>query len=74
MIIVNERKCVECGENGFQKYEGKFRCEKHHSEVKQKANMEFKRKATLIKCALIIGTVIGIVIGSIVIYQFVSNL
>jgi len=74
MIIVNERKCVECGEKGFQKYEGKFRCEKHHSEVKRKANMKFERRATRLKCAVVIGAVIGVVIGSIVIYQFVANL
>lgn len=71
---MNERKCVECGENGFQEYEGKFRCEKHHSEVKRKANIEFERKETLKKYALVIVGVIGIIIGSVVIYQFVINL
>ena len=74
MIIVNERKCVECGEKGFQKYEGKFRCEKHHTEAKRKANMEFEKRSTLIKSALVIGVVIGIIVGSIVIYKFVANL
>ncbi len=74
MIIVNERKCVECGEKGFQKYEGEFRCEKHHSEAKRKANMEFEKRSTLIKSALVIGVVIGIIVGSIVIYKFVANL
>jgi len=71
---VNERKCDECNEKGFQEYEGKFRCEKHHSEAKRKANIEFERKETLKKYVLVIAGVIGIVVGSIVIYQFVVNL
>ena len=36
---MNERKCDECDEKGFQEYEGKFRCEKHHSEAKRKASI-----------------------------------
>ena len=71
---MNERRCDECGEKGFQEYEGKFRCEKHHSEAKRKANIEFERRETLKKYAIVIVGVIGIVIGSIVIYQFVANL
>ena len=71
---MNERKCVECGENGFQEYEGKFRCEKHHSEAKRIANIKFERSESRKKYALVIVGVIGIVIGSYVIYQFVSNL
>jgi len=41
---VTERKCDECDEKGFREYEGKFRCEKHHSEAKRKANIEFEKK------------------------------
>ncbi len=71
---MNERKCDECDEKGSREYEGKFRCEKHHSEAKRKANIEFERRETLKKYAVVIGSVIGIVLGSIVIYQFVANL
>jgi len=71
---VNERKCDECDEKGSREYEGKFRCEKHHSEAKHKANIEFEKREALKKYAVIIVGVIGIVIGSIVIYQFVANL
>ncbi len=71
---MSERKCDVCGEKGFQEYEGKFRCEKHHSEVKRKASIEFEKKETLKKYAMVIGGIIVIVIGAIVIYQFVSNL
>ena len=71
---MDERKCYECGENGFQEYEGKFRCEKHHTEVKRKAYIKFDKRAKLMKFAIIIVAVIGVIIGSIVIYQFVSNL
>ena len=70
---MNERKCDDCGEKGFQEYEGKFRCEKHHSEVKRKANIEFEKKETLKKYAMVIGGIIVIAIGAIAIYQFVSN-
>ena len=71
---MNERKCDECDEKGFREYEGKFRCEKHHSEAKRKANIEFEKREALKKYALVIVGVIGIIVGSIVIYQFVSNL
>ena len=71
---MDERKCVECGEKGFQEYEGKFRCEKHHTEVKRKAYIKFDKRAKLMKFGIIIVAVIGVIIGSIVIYQFVSNL
>jgi len=71
---VNERKCDDCGKKGFQEYEGKFRCEKHHSEVKRKASIEFEKKETLKKYAVVIGGIIVITIGAIVLYQFVSNL
>jgi len=71
---MNERRCDECGEKGFQEYEGKFRCEKHHSEAKRKANIEFERRETRKRYAILIVGVIGIVVGSIVIYQFVANL
>ena len=70
---MNERKCDECDKKGFQEYEGKFRCEKHHSEVKRKASIEFEKRERLKKYAIIIVGVIGIVVGSVVIYQFVSN-
>ena len=71
---MNERKCVECGENGFQEYEGKFRCEKHHTEVKRKAYIKFDKRAKLVKFGIIIVAIVGVIIGSIVIYQFVANL
>ena len=74
MTEQNKRKCDECDEKGLREYEGKFRCEKHHSEAKRKANIEFEGRETRKKYAIIISGVIGIVIGSIVIYQFVSNL
>ncbi len=73
-IIVTDRKCDECDEKGGREYEGKFRCEKHHSEAKRIANIKFEKSESLKKYAAVIVGVIGIVIGSIVIYQFVSNL
>jgi len=71
---MNERKCDECDEKGFREYEGKFRCEKHHSEAKRIANIKFEKRETLKKYAIVVGGIIGIVVGSIVIYQFVANL
>jgi len=71
---VNERKCDECDEEGVREYEGKFRCEKHHAEAKRKANIEFERREALKKYAIVIGGIIGILAGSIVIYQLVVNL
>ena len=71
---MNEGKCDECDEIGVRKYEGKFRCEKHHAEAKRKANIKFEKRETLKKYVILIGAVIGIVVGSIVIYQFVANL
>ena len=71
---MSERKCVECGDNGFQEYEGKFRCEKHHSEAKRKANIEFEKRKNLIKYGMVIATIVGVIIGTVVIYQFVANL
>ncbi len=71
---MDERKCDECGEKGFQEYEGKFRCEKHHTEVKRKAYIKFDKRAKLMKFGIIIVAIVGVIIGSIVIYQFVSNL
>ena len=71
---MEDRKCDECDEKGVREYEGKFRCEKHHSEAKRIANIKFEKNESLKKYAVVIVGVIGIVIGSIVIYQFVSNL
>ena len=71
---MNEIKCYECGEKGFQEYEGKYRCEKHHTEAKRKAYIKFDKREKLMKYGIIIVAVIGVIIGSIVIYQFVSNL
>jgi len=73
-IIMNDRKCDECDEKGIREYEGKFRCEKHHSEAKRIANIKFEKSESRKKYAAVIGGIIGIIIGSIVIYQFVSNL
>ena len=74
MTEQNKRKCDECGKDGFREYEGKFRCEEHHLEAKRKANIKFEKRETLKKYAIVISSVIGVVVGSIVIYQFVSNL
>lgn len=71
---MNERKCDECNQKGVREYEGKFRCEKHHFEAKRRANIEFEKRENLKKYAIAIGGIIGVVIGSIVIYQFVANL
>jgi len=71
---MNERKCDECDEKGFQEYEGKFRCEKHHSKAKREANIKFEKRETLKKYAVVITGIIGVVVGSVVIYQFVANL
>ena len=73
-IIVDDQKCDECDEKGVREYEGKFRCEKHHSEAKRIANIKFQRSESRKKYAVVVGGIIGIVIGSIVIYQFVANL
>ena len=73
-IIMNDRKCDECDEKAVREYEGKFRCEKHHSEAKRIANIKFERSESRKKYAVVVGGIIGIVIGSIVIYQFVANL
>ena len=71
---MNERKCSECDEKGFREYEGKLRCEKHHLEAKRIASIKFEKSEKLKKYGIIIGGVIGVVIGSIIIYQFVANL
>ncbi len=71
---MDERKCDECEQKGVREYEGKFRCEKHHSEAKRKANIEFEKREALKKYAIIIAGVTGIILGSIVIYQLVANL
>ena len=73
-ITMEDRKCDECAEKAVREYEGKFRCEKHHSEAKRIANIKFERSEARKKYAVVIVGVVGIVIGSIVIYQFVSNL
>ncbi len=71
---MNEKKCDECDEKGVREYEGKLRCEKHHIEAKRKANIEFEKRETLKKYTMVVVSIIGIVVGSIVIYQFVANL
>jgi len=71
---MNERKCVECDENGFQVYEGKFRCKKHHTETKRKANIKFEKREKIVKYGIIIAGIVGVIIGSVVIYQFVAKL
>ena len=71
---MDERKCDKCEQKGVREYEGKFRCEKHHSEAKRKANIEFEKRESLKKYAIIIVGVTGIILGSIVIYQLVANL
>ncbi len=72
--IVDERKCHECNDKGYREYEGVFRCEKHHLEAKRVASIKFEKNEKLKKYGIIIGGVVGVVIGSIVIYQFVANL
>lgn len=71
---MNEGKCDECNEKGVREYEGKLRCEKHHSAAKRKANIEFEKKEALKKYVLVGVAIIGIVVGSVVLYQFVANL
>ncbi|MEK0364856.1 MAG: hypothetical protein QQN42_00720 [Nitrosopumilus sp.] len=71
---MEDRKCDECDEKAIREYEGKFRCEKHHTEVKRKAYIKFDKSESRKKYVVVIGGIIGIVIGSIVIYQFVANL
>ncbi|HJJ23432.1 MAG TPA: hypothetical protein OQH54_06935 [Nitrosopumilus sp.] len=71
---MNERKCDECDKKGFLEYEGKFRCEKHHLEAKRISNIKFEKRESLKKYTIVIVGIIGVVIGSIVIYQFVANL
>ena len=71
---MDDRKCDECDEKGVRKYEGKLRCEKHHLEAKRIANIKFERSEARKKYAVVVVGVVGIVIGSIVIYQIVSNL
>ena len=69
-----DKKCVDCNKISVREYEGKFRCEVHHLEAKRTANAKFEKNETLKKYAIVIGGIIGITVGSIVIYQFVSNL
>ena len=71
---MDDRKCDECDEKGVREYEGKLRCERHHSEAKRIANIKFEKSEALKKYVVIIGSVIGIIIGTVVIYQFVANL
>jgi len=73
-ITMEDRKCDECDEKAIREYEAKFRCEKHHSEAKRIANIKFERSESRKKYVVVIGGIIGIVIGSLVIYQFVANL
>jgi hypothetical protein len=74
VVEQNKRKCDDCDEKGFREYEGKFRCEKHHSEAKRKANIEFEKRETLKKYVIVIAGIIGVILGSTLIYQFVVNL
>ena len=67
-------KKIKCDEKGFRKYVGKLRFEKHYFEVKQKSNTKFEKRETLKKFVVVISGIFGIIIGSIVIYQFVVNL
>ena len=66
-------KKIKCDEKGFHKYGGKLRFEKHYFETKQKSNTKFEKRETLKKFVVISG-IFGIIIGSLVIYQFVVNL
>lgn len=69
-----DKKCVSCDKIAVREYEGEFRCEQHHLDAKRIANAKFEKNETLRKYVIIIGGIIGISVGSIVIYQFVSNL
>ena len=60
-------------EKGFRKYGGKLHFEKHYFEAKPKSNTKFEKRETLKKFVVISG-IFGILIGSMVIYQFVVNL
>ena len=69
-IIVDDQKCDECDEKGVREYEGKFRCEKHHSEAKRIANIKFERSESRKKYGVVVGSIIGIVIGDNHNYQY----
>ena len=71
---MNEKKCDECDELGVSEYEGKLRCKKHHILARRKSNIEFEKRESLKKYVIVVGGIVGIVIGSIIIYQFVANL
>jgi|GEM_PF-1730446 len=71
---MDERKCHECNEKGFREYEGKLRCEKHHIEAKRIASIKFEKNEKLKKYGIIFGGIIGVIIGTVVIYQFVAGL
>ena len=67
-------KKIKYDEKGFRKYGGKLRYEKYYFEAKQKSNTKFEKRENLKKFVVIISDISGVIIGSIVIYQFVVNL
>jgi len=67
-------KKIKCDEKGFRKYGGKLRYEKYYFQAKQKSNIKFEKRETLKKFVVVISGISGVIIGSIVIYQFVVNL
>ena len=67
-------KKIKCDETGFRKYGGKLCFEEHYFEAKQKPNTKFEKRETLKKSVVVISGIFGVIIGSIVIYQFVVNL
>ena len=71
---MDDRKCQECNDKGFREYEGVLRCEKHHLEAKRVASIKFEKNETIKKYGIIRGGIVGVIIGSIVIYQFVADL
>jgi len=70
---MDDRKCQECNDKGFREYEGVLRCEKHHLEAKRVASIKFEKNEAIKKYGIILGGIVGVIIGSIVIYQFVAD-
>ncbi len=71
---MNERKCNECDEKASNHFEDKWYCVNHYSEARRESNKKYERVIFIKKCAIVGGGIIAIVAGTIVIYQFVTNL
>jgi len=67
-------KCLKCGEDASVGFYGKMYCMKHSSEEKKRLKKNYSRTELIKKIGIGICGIIGIIAGSIVIYQFVSSL